>query len=143
MKTAIWLGVLALLGFATVDFTRMFRVHGDLERKVESRLGAINRQPEEEIVAALVEDARALGIRLRQENIRITSEDTATLSPAQAMLAGMATFRNKRVEIQVDYVARPVWFKVPRQVRQSMLQEGPPQPLRHDTRAERSAQEIP
>jgi hypothetical protein len=105
MKGLIIGVVVVVLGYGMVQWMNNFKANTDFAARVDGQLNFVDENSMDKVRQDVVADAKALGIDITTNDVRIAYEDTEQQSVAENLVGKKigVDFTNKRVTITVDY----------------------------------------
>jgi hypothetical protein len=125
MKGFIIAVIVLAIGYGAVQWMEIFKANSDFAEKVDGQLNFVDEHSMDTVKQSVVGDAKALGIEITTNNVRITYEDTEQQSVAQGLVSKKigVDFINKRVSITVDYVQRILGIPSHQSVTQTRIRQ--------------------
>jgi len=125
MKGVITAVVVVAIGYGLVQWMEIFKANSDFSDKVDHQLNFVNENSMDTVKQSVIADAKALGIDVKPNDVRIGYEDTEQQTVAQGFVGKKigVDFVNKRVTITVDYVAHILGIPCHENVTQSGIRQ--------------------
>ena len=126
MKSTIVVVVLVVLAAsAAVQVGSLYLAKGNLQEVVDQALYSVDDSSKDEVKGNIAAKALKLGIALSASQITIVYEDADARLIAQKLVGKKVPveFKNKRVVIDLRYVASVVGFQVPQQTHASKIRQ--------------------
>ena len=126
MKSTIVVVVLVVLAAsAAVQVGSLYLAKGNLQEVVDQALYSVDDSSKDEVKGNIAAKALKLGIALSASQITIVYEDADARLIAQKLVGKKVPveFKNKRVVIDLRYVASVVGFQVPQQIHASKIRQ--------------------
>lgn len=119
----VWVVLLVVAGYATVQVAGIYQVRSALGQRVEHYLDFVDETTLGRVRQDLARDAQKLGVVLAPTEIRILYEDTDKRSVAQYATRKIAEFRNKHVVISVAYDAPLLGWRWRQEITRSKIKQ--------------------
>jgi hypothetical protein len=106
MKGLIIAVVVVAIGYGVVQWMEVFKANSDFAEKVDGQINFVDEHSMDTVKQSVVAAAKALGIEITTNDVRIAYEDTEQATVAQNLVSKKigVDYMNKRVSITVDYI---------------------------------------
>lgn len=124
-KAIVIVVVLGLILYGMSETMGMYKVKGDLEKKVDGFLDAVSETTMPAVKKDVAAAAQKLGVTVSADDVHIAYEDTDIQSVAQKLVGGKlgTQFTNKRVTIDFNYVARVIGIPFSHRIEVSRIRQ--------------------